>query len=75
MLKIFIPIVFSIGFIACSDETAKSAEDFKNSASKFAKTATAELADSVKAKASETAKAVRNKGADLADETAKALRQ
>ena len=75
MLKIFIPIIFSIAVIGCSDETAKSAEDFKNSASKFAKTATAELADSVKAKASETAKAVRNKGADLADETAKKLRQ
>ena len=75
MLKIFIPIIFSIAVIGCSDETAKSAEEFKNSASKLAKTATAELADSVKAKATETAKAVRNKGADLADETAKKLRQ
>ena len=62
MLKFFIPIIFSIAFVACSDETAKSAD-------------TAELAASVKAKASETAKAVRNKGADLADETAKKLRQ
>jgi len=73
-VKIFIPII-CVGLLACNDETAKSAEDFKNSASKLAKTATAELADSVRAKASETAKAVRNKGADLADETAKALRQ
>lgn len=74
MRKIFI-IACAVAFVACSDETAKSAEEFKNSASKLAKTATAELADSVKAKASETAKAVRNKGADLADETAKKLRQ